>query len=73
MIYKSFAEWWGAIGSGIAPRANEDHEEHAHRVAEAAWRHAQKGFARDMELRIENEAMTAQEILCDLYLFIGKI
>ena len=32
-----FDEWWHKIGSGIIPLPNEDQEEHAKRVALAAW------------------------------------
>ena len=32
-----FAEWWHEIGSGITPKQDEDQEEHARRVAQAAW------------------------------------
>lgn len=33
----SFLEWWNEVGSGIIPRPGEDREEHAKRVAEAAF------------------------------------
>jgi hypothetical protein len=32
-----FEEWWYNEGSGIVPEDTEDQEEHAKRVAEAAW------------------------------------
>ena len=32
-----FEEWWYEEGSGIVLEDNEDPEEHAKRVAEAAW------------------------------------
>lgn len=32
-----FEEWWSNCGSGMTPHPNEDREEHARRVAEAAW------------------------------------
>jgi len=32
-----FEQWWHAEGSGLAPHPDEDHEEHARRVAEVAW------------------------------------
>ena len=32
-----FEQWWRDIGSGIAPRSDEDQEDHAKRVALAAW------------------------------------
>ena len=35
-----FNEWWEKIGSGIAKLDAEDNEEHAHRVAKAAWEFA---------------------------------
>ena len=33
----SFGDWWMSVGSGLAPQPNEDQEEHAHRVAFAAY------------------------------------
>ena len=32
-----FQEWWASFGSAMRPHRNEDREEHARRVAEAAW------------------------------------
>jgi len=32
-----FKDWWYEIGSGLAPKKDEDQEEHARRVAEMAW------------------------------------
>lgn len=32
-----FDKWWNETGSGIVPLPNEDGEEHAKRVAVAAW------------------------------------
>jgi len=32
-----FGSWWLIIGSSMRPLPNHDHEEHARRVAEAAW------------------------------------
>lgn len=33
----AFERWWNDEGSGMAPRAGEDQEMHARRVAEIAW------------------------------------
>ena len=35
--HRSFADWWEAEGSGIAPEDGDDMESHAYRVARAAW------------------------------------
>ncbi|MGL4680035.1 MAG: hypothetical protein ACRCWC_11720 [Plesiomonas shigelloides] len=32
-----FIGWWDRFGSGIAPCQNEDREEHARSIAQAAW------------------------------------
>ena len=32
-----FATWWNDVGSGLPPFANEDSEEHTHRVCKIAW------------------------------------
>lgn len=33
----SFDRWWWAVGSGIRPAPDDDAEEHAWRIAKAAW------------------------------------
>ena len=37
MSKTTFAYWWHNIGSGMIPGKNEEQEQHAERVAEAAW------------------------------------
>ena len=37
MSKTTFAYWWHNIGSGMIPGKDEDQEQHAERVAEAAW------------------------------------
>ena len=32
-----FSEWWEQVGSGIAPKNDEDYEEHAQVVSRLAW------------------------------------
>ena len=34
---KIFNSWWNSVGSGITPIAEHDMDEHAKRVAYAAW------------------------------------
>jgi hypothetical protein len=37
-IYKTaFDVWWRNVGSGMRPNPHDDYEQHARRVAEAAW------------------------------------
>jgi hypothetical protein len=36
-VQTDFEWWWWNAGSGIRPKPNHDHEEHARRVAKAAW------------------------------------
>lgn len=33
----AFYEWWDAVGSSIRPKNGQDMEEHAKRIALAAW------------------------------------
>lgn len=40
LAFARFAEWWYKIGSGIVKLPTEDNEEHARRVAAAAWEFA---------------------------------
>jgi len=35
---EQFDVWWAEEGSAITPEFNHDHEEHAHRVSEIAWK-----------------------------------
>ncbi len=39
---RAFKEWWHNVGSGIIPFKEADMESHAHRIAKAAWRAAQR-------------------------------
>ncbi len=32
-----FEYWWDCVGAGMRPEPGQDMEEHARRVAEAAW------------------------------------
>jgi len=34
----TFEKWWNEVGSGIAPKPTEDHEEHTKRVAYLLWK-----------------------------------
>jgi hypothetical protein len=36
----NFEQWWEITGSAMAPLEKEDLEEHANRVAKAAWKEA---------------------------------
>jgi hypothetical protein len=45
----TFAYWWYIIGSGMVPGKDEDAEQHAERVAEAAW----DAVASELNERIE--------------------
>jgi hypothetical protein len=38
----TFEEWWNSVGSGIVKLQTEDNEEHARKVASAAWISARK-------------------------------
>ena len=48
-LMESFDQWWSDEGSAIRPLAHEDREQHAHRVALAAYK---EGLAECM-LRIK--------------------
>jgi len=49
MSKTTLAYWWHIIGSGMAPGKDEDAEQHAERVAEAAW----DAVASELNERIE--------------------
>jgi len=34
---RTFEQWWDHVGSGIIPRANDDFESHAQRVAKRCF------------------------------------
>jgi uncharacterized protein YceH (UPF0502 family) len=49
MSKNAFAYWWHNTGSGMIPGKDEEAEQHAERVAEAAW----DAVASELNERIE--------------------
>lgn len=54
---KTFDQWWDEIGSGIIPRANDDMESHAKRVAKRCFQDL------EMQKNIDDEHKEWRECL----------
>jgi hypothetical protein len=59
-----FDKWWHETGSGISPLSFHDHEEHAERVARAAWE-----FVRNQLCKERDEA---RQLACEFCVMDGS-
>ena len=65
-----YNEWWFMVGSGIAPKSDDDIESHAMNVSSVAWADAVTSFISFMDF--PEDIVTPEYLQCKIIEFIGS-